>query len=166
MGRWELPFALTPCLLVPFLALPRQGQQWYELRKVLKQRLLKPAEAALYTDALNEVISDFITRLDQVRAESASGHQVPDISHLLYHFALEGSLIGRSGWGGREVGSQEWALMRTLDSPSSGSACSDSLSTSQPSATSCLRKGLAAWSPPSLRTLPPLSALLGSCSRT
>lgn len=66
-----------------------QGQQWYHLRHALKQRLLKPAEAALYTDALNEVIGDFITRLDQVRAESASGDQVPDMSHLLYHLALE-----------------------------------------------------------------------------
>ncbi|XP_049985572.1 sterol 26-hydroxylase, mitochondrial [Alexandromys fortis] len=66
-----------------------QGEQWYHLRQALNQRLLKPAEAALYTDAFNEVIGDFITRLDQVRAESASGDQVPDIAHLLYNFALE-----------------------------------------------------------------------------
>lgn len=66
-----------------------QGEQWYHLRQALKQRLLKPDEAALYTDALNEVISDFITRLDQVRAESASGEQVPDMAHLLYHLSLE-----------------------------------------------------------------------------
>ncbi|KAL1770793.1 hypothetical protein HispidOSU_013665 [Sigmodon hispidus] len=67
----------------------KQGQQWYHLRQALSQRLLKPADAALYTDAFNEVIDDFITRLDQVRAESASGDQVPDIAHLLYNFALE-----------------------------------------------------------------------------
>ncbi|XP_031223850.1 sterol 26-hydroxylase, mitochondrial isoform X1 [Mastomys coucha] len=66
-----------------------QGQEWYHLRQVLRQRLQKPEEAALYTDALNEVISDFLTRLDQVQAESASGDQVPDMAHLLYHFALE-----------------------------------------------------------------------------
>ncbi|XP_041506682.1 sterol 26-hydroxylase, mitochondrial [Microtus oregoni] len=66
-----------------------QGEQWYHLRQALNQRLLKPAEAALYTDAFNEVIGDFITQLDQVRAESASGDQVPDIAHLLYNFALE-----------------------------------------------------------------------------
>lgn len=66
-----------------------QGHQWYQLRKALSQRLLKPAEAAIYTDAINEVISDFLTRLDQVRAESASGDQVPDVAHHLYHLALE-----------------------------------------------------------------------------
>lgn len=138
---------------------PRQGEQWYHLRQALNQRLLKPAEAALYTDAFNEVIGDFLTRLDQVRAESASGDQVPDIAHLLYNLALEGTFAGR-GW------EQEWGLMRTLDSQVSSSACCDSLCTSQPSATSCLRKGSAAWSPPSPRTLPPSSDLLGSCSRT
>lgn len=66
-----------------------QGPQWYHLRQALNKRLLKPAEAALYTDAFNKVIDDFVTRLDQVRAESASGDQVPDIAHLLYNFALE-----------------------------------------------------------------------------
>ncbi|XP_032493862.1 sterol 26-hydroxylase, mitochondrial isoform X1 [Phocoena sinus] len=66
-----------------------QGQQWYRLRQALNQRLLKPAEAALYTDALNEVIEDFMTRLNQQRAESASGDHVPDIAHNFYFFALE-----------------------------------------------------------------------------
>lgn len=66
-----------------------QGHHWYQLRQVLNQRMLKPADAALYTDSLNEVISDFIVRLDQVRAESASGDQVSDVAHLLYHMALE-----------------------------------------------------------------------------
>lgn len=79
-------------------ALPRQGQQWHQLRQALNQRLLKPAEAALYTDALNEVIDDFMTRLAQIRAESASGDQVPDMANLLYYLALEGTLTGR-GWG-------------------------------------------------------------------
>ncbi|XP_067596641.1 sterol 26-hydroxylase, mitochondrial isoform X2 [Pseudorca crassidens] len=66
-----------------------QGHQWYRLRQALNQRLLKPAEAALYTDALNEVIEDFMTRLNQQRAESASGDHVPDVAHNFYFFALE-----------------------------------------------------------------------------
>lgn len=66
-----------------------QGQEWYRLRHTLNQRLLKPAEVALYTNAFNEVIDDFMTRLDQVQAESASGNEVSDMAHLLYHFALE-----------------------------------------------------------------------------
>uniref|UniRef100_A0A8C4M345 Cytochrome P450 family 27 subfamily A member 1 n=1 Tax=Equus asinus asinus TaxID=83772 RepID=A0A8C4M345_EQUAS len=68
---------------------PTRGESWYRLRQALNQRLLKPTEAALYTDALNEVIDDFMVRLSQLRAESASGDQVPDIAHHFYHFALE-----------------------------------------------------------------------------
>ncbi|XP_006906775.1 sterol 26-hydroxylase, mitochondrial isoform X1 [Pteropus alecto] len=66
-----------------------QGQRWYELRQVLNQRMLKPDEAALYADVLNEVIDSFMARLKQLRAESASGDQVPDIAHQFYHFSLE-----------------------------------------------------------------------------
>ncbi|KAM4836492.1 sterol 26-hydroxylase, mitochondrial isoform 2-T2 [Thomomys bottae] len=65
------------------------GKNWWHLRQALNQRLLKPTEAALYTDIVNEVIDDFIVRLDQIRAESTSGEQVPDMAHLFYHFALE-----------------------------------------------------------------------------
>lgn len=81
------------------------GEQWYRLRQTLNQRMLKPAEAALYTDALNEVISDFMAQLKQRRAESASGDHVPDIAHQFYFFALEGTLVGRgAGWCGSGVG--------------------------------------------------------------
>ncbi|XP_014439711.1 LOW QUALITY PROTEIN: sterol 26-hydroxylase, mitochondrial [Tupaia chinensis] len=66
-----------------------QGEQWYRLRQALNQRMLKPAEAALYTDALNEVIDDFVVHLDRMRAESASGDKVADVADLLYSFALE-----------------------------------------------------------------------------
>ncbi|KAM5270994.1 sterol 26-hydroxylase, mitochondrial isoform 1-T2 [Hipposideros larvatus] len=66
-----------------------EGQRWYQLRQVLNQRMLKPAEAALYTDALNEVIDSFMTRLKQLRVESASGDQVPDMAQCFYYFALE-----------------------------------------------------------------------------
>lgn len=66
--------------------------------------MLKPAEAVLYTDSLNEVISDFMARLDQVRAESASGDQVPDMAHLFYHVALEGNLAGTGAQSGNGAG--------------------------------------------------------------
>lgn len=74
---------------LPYGLFTTEGHQWYQLRQALNQRMLKPAEAVLYTDALNEVIDDFVVRLNQIRAESASGDQVPDVAHLFYHFALE-----------------------------------------------------------------------------
>lgn len=97
-----MPCNLTPirylhlcCSSVPC----RQGHHWYQLRQVLNQRILKPAEAALYTDALNEVIDSFMARLKETMAESDSGDQVPDMAQLFYYFALEGTFVGRgAGW--------------------------------------------------------------------
>ncbi|XP_006891952.1 PREDICTED: sterol 26-hydroxylase, mitochondrial-like [Elephantulus edwardii] len=66
-----------------------EGHEWYQMRQALNQRILKPADAALYTQSMNEVINDLLTRLDQIRAESASGDHVPDLANLFYHFASE-----------------------------------------------------------------------------
>ncbi|XP_034863005.1 sterol 26-hydroxylase, mitochondrial [Mirounga leonina] len=66
-----------------------EGQQWYELRHTLNQRMLKPREAALYTDVVNKVIDDFVAHLNRLLAESASGDQVSDMAHHFYYFALE-----------------------------------------------------------------------------
>jgi hypothetical protein len=99
------------------LLLRREGHHWYQLRQVLSRRLVKPADAVLYTDAINEVIDDFMVRLDQVQAESASGDQVPDMAHLFYHFALEGTLVGRETWGrGRIRGRSCSSSSRSLNS--------------------------------------------------
>lgn len=59
------------------------------MRQALNKRMLKPAEAALYVDALNEVVDDFMARLKLLLGESASGDQVSDVAFHFYHFALE-----------------------------------------------------------------------------
>ncbi|XP_027444841.1 sterol 26-hydroxylase, mitochondrial isoform X2 [Zalophus californianus] len=66
-----------------------EGLQWYQLRHTLNQRMLKPGEAALYTNVVNEVIDDFMVHLNRLLAESASGDQVLDMAHHFYYFALE-----------------------------------------------------------------------------
>ncbi|XP_036771169.2 sterol 26-hydroxylase, mitochondrial [Manis pentadactyla] len=66
-----------------------EGHKWYQVRQALNKRMLKPAEAALYVDALNEVIDDFMAQLKLLLAESASGDQVSDVAFHFYHFALE-----------------------------------------------------------------------------
>ncbi|XP_036109612.1 sterol 26-hydroxylase, mitochondrial isoform X1 [Molossus molossus] len=74
---------------LPYGPFTTQGHHWYQLRQVLNQRILKPAEAALYTNALNEVVDSFMVRLNEIMAESDSGDQVPDMAQLFYYFALE-----------------------------------------------------------------------------
>ncbi|XP_007519906.1 sterol 26-hydroxylase, mitochondrial [Erinaceus europaeus] len=86
MDLWKAHRDLHGLAYGPFTI---NGHGWYQLRQALNQRILKPTEAALYTEALNEVIDDFLVRLKQVRADSASGDQVSDVAHQLYDFALE-----------------------------------------------------------------------------
>ncbi|XP_036612561.1 sterol 26-hydroxylase, mitochondrial [Trichosurus vulpecula] len=66
-----------------------QGEQWHKLRQALNPRMLKPSDAALYTDSLNGVVGDMLVRLDDVKAKSPTGDQVPDVAKFFYLFALE-----------------------------------------------------------------------------
>ncbi|XP_003784995.1 sterol 26-hydroxylase, mitochondrial [Otolemur garnettii] len=86
MDLWKEHRDLQGLAYGPFTT---EGHHWYKLRQALNQRLLKPAEAALYTDVLNEVVDDFMARLGQLRAESATGDHVPHMAQLFYYFALE-----------------------------------------------------------------------------
>ncbi|XP_015686566.1 sterol 26-hydroxylase, mitochondrial-like, partial [Protobothrops mucrosquamatus] len=65
------------------------GERWHRLRQVLNKRMLKPSEAMLYADSLNEVVSDLIVHLEEERRKSSSGVKVEDMANLLYQFALE-----------------------------------------------------------------------------
>ncbi|XP_031749759.1 sterol 26-hydroxylase, mitochondrial-like isoform X1 [Xenopus tropicalis] len=67
-----------------------EGHKWHTLRSVLNKRMLKPAEAMLYTGVVNEVVTDFLVRLEEMRSETPSGDMVNDIPNALYRFAFEG----------------------------------------------------------------------------
>ncbi|XP_068103198.1 sterol 26-hydroxylase, mitochondrial-like isoform X2 [Hyperolius riggenbachi] len=66
------------------------GLRWRSLRTILNQRLLKPADARSYTGSINEVVSDFMVKIEDLRKESPTGDTVSDLSNELYRFALEG----------------------------------------------------------------------------
>uniref|UniRef100_A0A8C5SUH1 Cytochrome P450 family 27 subfamily A member 1 n=1 Tax=Laticauda laticaudata TaxID=8630 RepID=A0A8C5SUH1_LATLA len=66
------------------------GERWHRLRQVLNKRMLKPSEALLYADSINEVVSDLIVHLQDERSKSSSGVKVDDMANLFYRFALEG----------------------------------------------------------------------------
>lgn len=71
--------------------IPREGEKWRHLRKVLNQRMLHPKDSALYADTLNEIVSDFVKRIYYLRALSPTGDLVTDVANEFYSFSLEGT---------------------------------------------------------------------------
>lgn len=67
-----------------------EGHQWYQIRSALNKKMLKPSEAASYAGGINEVVTDFMDRLQDMRRASPSGDMVNDLANALYRFAFEG----------------------------------------------------------------------------
>lgn len=84
---WRLHRELRKLSYGPFT---ERGQKWHALRTVLNQKMLKPREAKCYAGSINEVISDFMARLQELRRQSPSGETVNDMANELYRFAFEG----------------------------------------------------------------------------
>lgn len=52
--------------------------------------MLKPKHVLSYTNTINEVVTDFIDRVDWLRETSGQGVMVNDLAGELYKFAFEG----------------------------------------------------------------------------
>ncbi|XP_075141807.1 sterol 26-hydroxylase, mitochondrial-like [Leptodactylus fuscus] len=70
--------------------LTEEGHRWQTLRSVLNQKMLKPTEAANYAESLNDIIPDLFNKIQELKAQSPSGHTVENVAGLMYKFAFEG----------------------------------------------------------------------------
>lgn len=68
----------------------RMGAKWQCIRSILNPRMLKPKHVLSYTNTINEVVTDFIDRVDWLRETSGQGVMVNDLAGELYKFAFEG----------------------------------------------------------------------------
>lgn len=66
------------------------GAKWQRIRSILNPRMLKPKHVLSYTSTINEVVSDFVDRVDWLRETSGQGVMVNDLAGELYKFAFEG----------------------------------------------------------------------------
>ncbi|XP_069838611.1 sterol 26-hydroxylase, mitochondrial [Dendropsophus ebraccatus] len=87
IDHWRLHRELRKLSCGPFT---EQGEKWHALRTILNHRMLKPKEAKTYVGSINEVITDFMARLQDLRQQSPDGHTVTDMANELYRFAFEG----------------------------------------------------------------------------
>ncbi|XP_060684202.1 sterol 26-hydroxylase, mitochondrial-like [Hemiscyllium ocellatum] len=66
-----------------------EGEEWYRLRTLLNERMLKPQGALLYQGVINEVLTDFIDRIQRLRLASESGVTVRNITTELQKYTFE-----------------------------------------------------------------------------
>lgn len=66
------------------------GAKWQRIRSILNPRMLKPKHVQSYTNAINEVVTDFVDRVEWLRGTDSRGVMVNDLAGELYKFAFEG----------------------------------------------------------------------------
>ena len=57
--------------------------------------MLKPKHVSSYTTAINEVVTDFIEKVDWLRTTKGNGVMVHDVAGELYKFAFEGKTASK-----------------------------------------------------------------------
>ena len=66
------------------------GAKWQRIRSILNPRMLKPKHVSSYTNAINEVVTDFVSKVAWLRETKGQGVVVHDLAGELYKFAFEG----------------------------------------------------------------------------
>ncbi|XP_066543984.1 cytochrome P450 isoform X2 [Amia ocellicauda] len=65
------------------------GAEWQCIRSVLNPRMLKPKHVSTFSPAINQVVTDFIQRVQWLREKQEGGVMVHDVAGELYKFAFE-----------------------------------------------------------------------------
>ncbi|XP_029460995.1 cytochrome P450 27C1 isoform X2 [Rhinatrema bivittatum] len=67
-----------------------EGENWLRMRSVLRKKILKPKDVAVYSEGVNEVISDLLQRIRTLRSQEADGETVTDVNNLFFKYSMEG----------------------------------------------------------------------------
>lgn len=60
------------------------------MRSVLRQKILKPKDVAVYSEGVNEVIADLIKRIHTLRSQEDDGQTVTNVNNLFFKYSMEG----------------------------------------------------------------------------
>ncbi|KAM6398271.1 cytochrome P450 27C1 isoform 3-T3 [Pluvialis apricaria] len=69
-----------------------EGEQWLKMRSVLRQKILKPKDVAVYSEGVNEVITDLIKRIYTLRSQEDDGETVTNVNNLFFKYSMEGQI--------------------------------------------------------------------------
>lgn len=67
-----------------------EGEQWLKMRSVLRQRILKPKDVAIFAGEINQVIADLIKRIYFLKSQAEDGETVTNINDLFFKYSMEG----------------------------------------------------------------------------
>ena len=71
------------------------------MRSVLRQRILKPKDVAIFAGEINQVIADLIKRIYFLKSQAEDGDTVTNINDLFFKYSMEGEVKSGGGKDGR-----------------------------------------------------------------
>ncbi|OCT60935.1 hypothetical protein XELAEV_18046959mg [Xenopus laevis] len=66
-----------------------EGEKWLNMRSVLRQKILRPRDVAMYTGGVNEVIGDLVKKIHKLRAQESDGLTVTNVNDLYFKYSME-----------------------------------------------------------------------------
>lgn len=60
------------------------------MRSVLRQLIMRPRDVAVFSDDVNEVVDDLVTRIQVLRTQQSDRATVLNINDLFFKYAMEG----------------------------------------------------------------------------
>uniref|UniRef100_A0A8C5QK65 Cytochrome P450 family 27 subfamily C member 1 n=1 Tax=Leptobrachium leishanense TaxID=445787 RepID=A0A8C5QK65_9ANUR len=66
-----------------------EGKKWLEMRSVLRQKILKPKDVAIYSGGINAVITDLMKSIHTLRAKEEDRETVTNVNDLYFKYSME-----------------------------------------------------------------------------
>ncbi|XP_073404049.1 cytochrome P450 27C1-like [Dendrobates tinctorius] len=66
-----------------------EGKKWLAMRSVLRQKILRPRDVAVFSGGVNEVVVDLIKRIRFLRSQEDDGETVTNVNDLYFKYSME-----------------------------------------------------------------------------
>uniref|UniRef100_A0A8D0C006 Cytochrome P450 family 27 subfamily C member 1 n=1 Tax=Salvator merianae TaxID=96440 RepID=A0A8D0C006_SALMN len=67
-----------------------EGEEWLKMRRVLRQKMVKPKDVAIFAGGINDVIADLVKRIHIFRNQEEDGETVTNVNSLFFKYSMEG----------------------------------------------------------------------------